>query len=199
MLRTLFVSTLAATLVTSCSMTPPKRMMDVQAGEKFVLKKPLMISKGHGRAFIQLGKEIKESKLDHYDQHCSIEVKHLQNKPLTIQPEIFTISKVRIDVVEVVENTHSNILFANNDYGIQSDANTSPLQGIAFAGSDRGAPAPTYDVVHFMLQSPSKQNVYRLTCAGSLSNGDPLDAPRSYRPQRKQANKILGSIGEIHP
>lgn len=39
MLRTLFVSTLAATLVTSCSMTPPKRMMDVQAGEKFVLKK----------------------------------------------------------------------------------------------------------------------------------------------------------------
>lgn len=196
-MKKLFTITILSTAVLSaCSMNPPKSMMDVQAGEKFILKKPLTVKPDSGRAFIQFGKQIQKSALDHYDQHCSVEVEHLSDKALTIQPEIFTISKVRIDIMEVVQKEINYPLLAANDYAIQSDAVPSSTIYLAGGGSGRDI-TPTYDAVHFMLSSPSGQNVYRLSCAGSLSNGDPMDAPRSYRPQRDQANKILGSIGEI--
>lgn len=197
MLKTLFIPSIAMTLfLSACSMTPPKNMMDVQAGEKFVLNKPLVVGQGQGRAFIQFGKEIKKSELDRYEQHCSVEVDHLPEKEYIIQPESFTITKVRLDMVQIVQKEHRLPLLAFNETSIQSDA-WSFNMNFASSGNGDGQPDPTYDAVYFFLQSPDKQNIYRLTCMGSLSNGNPLDAPRSYRPQRNQVNKILGSIGQI--
>jgi hypothetical protein len=187
--------------LSSCSLTPPKKMMDVQAGEKFHLTESLTIEPRDGRAFIQFGKQIKKSDLDRYDQFCSIEVKSLESKTEVIKPEVFTITKVRLDVQEVVSAPSSaHKMLAAYEGNTLTDAAT-PAESllIASSGNDGGGPAATYDMVYFYLDSPSKQNVYRLTCSGSLSDGDAADRPRSYRPQRAQANKIMGKVGFIKP
>lgn len=42
-----------------------------------------------------------------------------------------------------------------------------------------------------------RPDVLRLTCAGRLSNGDPQDAPDSWRPDLARINAMLGSYGRI--
>lgn len=188
---TLALTITAFASLTACSLTPPKSMMNVQVGETFELKQPVKIKADHARTFIQFGKFTTKSGFDRYDQHCRIEMEDLEEKDRTIQPDTFTITKVRIGSEEVAMTDQASVMFASN-----GKASLSYLSAAtAMMGSRQ--PAPTMDFVTLHLASKKQPKVYALTCAGSLSNGNPLDAPRSYRPQREQMNKILGSIGEV--
>lgn len=189
-------ATLALTLtafagLTACSLTPPKSMMNVQVGETFELKQPVKIKADQARTFIQFGKVTTKSGFDRYDQHCRIEMTDLAEKERTIQPDTFKITKVRIGSEQVAMNDQAAMMFASAD--------KASMQSLVWFSATMGGriPAPTMDFVTLHLSSQKQADVYALTCAGSLSNGDPLDAPRSYRPQRDQMNKILGSIGEV--
>lgn len=180
---------LSVSVLTACSNTPPKSMMNVQAGEHFILNQAIKIPAGQIRHYIQFGQI--SNGFSHYDQHCRIELYKLSETATTIQPQRFLIERVTVDEEMIAQDSNA-IHFAANQYShTQTDA--APMQ-VAFGEYQR---VETMDLVYMYLKSESQPNVYRLTCAGSLSNGSLLDAPRSYRPQREEINRILGSVGTI--
>jgi hypothetical protein len=188
-----FLGLISVFALSSCALTPPKSLMDIQAGEVFVLETPLTISPNHSRSFIQFG-EVTGGSFNRREPHCRIEVRNLSEQSQTIQPKRFIITQVNIDE-EMIALRNQPIQLAMND----SIAPTTMTDGVsakmlALGGYER---SETMDLVHLYLQSKQQPNVYRLTCSGSLSNGSPADAPRSYRPQRQQIEKILGEIGHI--
>ncbi|QKI90220.1 hypothetical protein [Thiomicrorhabdus xiamenensis] len=177
----------AATVsLNACNTAPPKHMMDIQAGEVFTLKKPLTIRADSARSYIQHG-QATGGGFDHYDQHCRLEVRTLSDQVKIIKPDQFTITRVSLGAEEIASRNATRLY-----------AGLQPLfVGSARAEDTDSQPSPTMDYVHLYLQSKQQPDVLRLTCAGSLSDGDLADAPRSYRPKREQINQILGKIGSI--
>lgn len=180
-------------LLSGCALTPPKSLMDIQAGEHFVLKQPITIPAGKARQYIQFG-QLSGSGFNQTEQHCRIEIYALQTQNTIIQPQSFTIKRVQLGE-EMIAQRADGELFAANDIRLSGQIQTDVVR-LADMGYER---PETMDLVHLYLQSSSQPNVYRLTCAGALSNGDPKDAPRSYRPKREQINRILGAVGSIEP
>jgi len=194
-IKILHVSILAAVAfaLTGCSMTPPKSQIDVQAGEHFILNEAIHIPAGKVKNTIQFG-QLNGGGFNSTEQHCRIELYALPEKAVTINPQRFLIERVAIGD-EMIAQANTSLQFATNQYAnVQNDAATPML--LAFGENQR---VETMDLVHLYLVSNTQPNVYRLTCAGALSNGNPFDAPRSYRPQREQINRILGTIGSIQP
>lgn len=192
-----FVGLISLTTLSGCSTTPPKSMMNVQAGEYFVLKQPINIPAEKVRHYIQFGK-LNGGGFNSYEQHCRIELYSLLEQPTTINPQSFLIDRVATGE-ELIAQAKPTIHFADNRAGlefaaVQNDA--PPLTTLAFGDNQR---PETMELVHLYLKSDSQPNVYRLTCAGSLSDGSLQDAPQSYRPQREEINRILGEVGEIKP
>jgi len=179
--------------LSSCAMQPPTSLMDIQAGEVFVLQTAITIEPNKSRSFMQFG-QLTGGSFDHSEPHCRIEIRNLSELPQTIHPERFVITQVNIDE-EMIALRNQPIQLAMND----SIAPTTMTDGasakmLALGGYER---PETMDLVHLYLHSKQQPNVYRLTCSGSLSNGSLADAPRSYRPQRQQIQKIIGEIGHI--
>lgn len=170
-----------------CALSAPKHLMDVQPGEHFYLKQPITIPAGKTRQFIQFG-ELSGSHFNHSEPHCRIEIYELKAQDTVIQPQKFAISRVQLGEEEIALNRKS-VQLAANEYG------SYPSNQLVLA-YDQQRPE-TMDLVHLYLKSESQPNVYRLTCAGALSDGNLMDAPRSYRPQRDKINQILGKIGTV--
>ncbi len=101
--------------LSACSLTPPKSMMDVQAGYTFTLKKPVTVPAHDARAFIQDGQMTTHHGFNRYEQHCELEVKDLSRKPQVIQPGTFTITKVRIDSEAIASRQAPTVFYAMND------------------------------------------------------------------------------------
>ena len=188
------VLALMATTLIGCSTTPPKSLMDIQAGEHFTLKQAVTLPAGKVRSYIQFG-QLSGGGFNNTEQHCRIELYALPDKHTTIQPERFLIKSVNTGE-EMVAQSGAALQFAQNQYAsVQTDA--MPNLKLAFGDNQR---PESMDLVHLYLKSDTQPNVYRLTCAGSLSNGSNLfDAERSARPQREDVNRILGSVGAIQP
>ncbi len=185
---------MASLALTACATQPPKSLIDVQAGEVFVLNQSITLPPGQTRAFIQFG-QLTGSHFNHSEQHCRIEVHNLSEQPQTIQPERFIITHVNIDE-EMIALRNLPIQLAMNDSinpAIMTDIASTKIVALG-GGYER---PETMDLVHLYLHSKQQPNVYRITCSGSLSDGSLADAPRSHRPQRQQIQKILGKIGHI--
>ena len=190
-----FLALISTIALSSCATQPPKSLIDIQAGERFVLQTPITIRANQSRTFIQFG-ALTGGSFDHTEQHCRIEIRNLSELPQIIQPESFLITKVNIDEEMIALQSHP-IQFALNDFVNSTTMTDASTNIIALAG---GYERPeTMDMVHLYLKSSQQPNIYRLTCSGSLSNGNLADAPRSHRPQRQQIQKILGKIGHIEP
>ncbi|MBD3611691.1 MAG: hypothetical protein HUJ13_04665 [Hydrogenovibrio crunogenus] len=199
---TLTAVTLTTIMVSSCSSIPSGNRMDIKAGDTFTLKKPVTFAPDHARVFIQYGKQTRQSTYEKYDQHCRLEIKTLKNHSQTIQPDTFKITQVRIDVEEIASQSppqHTPVYYAMNDreYVPKSTLGRPQSTWVKLSLGGDSEPPETMDVVHLYLSSKKQPHILRLTCAGSLSAGDPMDAPRSYRPQKTQINTILGSYGSI--
>ncbi|MBF6058801.1 MULTISPECIES: hypothetical protein [Thiomicrorhabdus] len=168
-------------------MNPPQSMMDVQPGEHFVLKQAMTIPPDYSRQYIQYG-QISGNSHNLYAPYCDLEVYQMSSQPQTINSERFKIIKVEIGESFTASKKPETLLAMNG-----------PLStNMLSFGGDYQRPE-SVDLVHLYLQSDKQPNVYRLTCGGSLSNGNLMDAPDSYRPERKQINQILGSVGKIEP
>ena len=192
-LQTSILAIMAVSLM-GCSTTPPKSLMDIQAGEHFNLKQAVTIPAGKVRSYIQFG-QVSGGGFNSTEKHCRIELYALSDKPTTIQPERFLIERVNTGE-EMIAQNEVGIQYAFNQYAsVQTDI--APTMALAFGDNQR---PPSMDLVNLYLKSDTQPNVYRLTCAGSLSDGTTLfDAERSSRPQREDVNRILGSVGVIQP
>ncbi len=181
---------LGVLMFSACAMQPPTSLMDIQAGEVFVLKTPITIQPNQSRTFIQFG-QITGSSFDHSEAHCRIEIRNLSELPQVIQPERFIIKQVNIDEEMIALRNQTTQLALNDAITPTTMTDSTSINMVAY---ERPA---TMDLVHLYLHSKQQPNVYRLTCSSSLSNGSLADIPRSYRPQRQQIQHILGKIGHI--
>jgi len=180
--------------LTACFGLTMKQYDNLNIKQQFILNKPLTIAPNSARSYIQNGKRLGSAGFNHQQQHCRLEVKNLSDKQQVIHPETFKITSIQIDEEMIATNKTKQVQLAMNDYApVQSDALPSPIN---FA-EDSTLREETMDLVHLNLTSSTQPNVMRLTCSGSLSNGDLQDAPESYRPNLKQINSILGQVGHI--
>ncbi|BBP42388.1 hypothetical protein [Thiosulfativibrio zosterae] len=189
------LSALGLVLITGCSTTPPKSMMNIQTGEFFTLNQPITIAADAATQFIQFGQLSSRNGFSRFDPHCRIEIKQLSEQPQTLLPETFTISKVQIGEEQVASNALPLLAMAQQ----QTLTDLPSLEQRLLANNDSDSQRPeTMDTVMLYLEPTAKNpNIFRLVCAGSLSDGSLKDAPRSYRPQRTQINDILGSLGKV--
>lgn len=182
--------TLFAAVVSGCSLAPPKSLMDVQSGDVFELKQPVTITAGKARQYIQAGHT--RGGFDHSEPHCRLEIYALQPSPSVIAPERFAIHRVQLGEEQIAGQIQTLQLAQNRYQAIRTDA----AEAVNLLAMMQERPE-TMDLVHLYLSSDTQPNVYRLTCAGALSNGSLMDAPRSYRPQKAAINAILGNVGHI--
>ena len=181
-------------VIVGCTSLPySSQNLEIQPKDTFILKQTLQIAPNSARAYIQHG-ESNSGGFDHSEQHCRVEVTNLSDNKQIIQPEKFIIKSVTVD-----EESIAQIEFDGTQLAFNSVNNTQtdfPVF-IGYLGLGDQERPETMDLIHIYLKSKQQPNVYRLTCAGSLSNGNPMDQPRSYRPDLKAINKILGQVGEI--
>jgi len=181
--------------LTACFSLTMKQYDDLNTNQRFVLNKPLTIAANSARSYIQNGQRLGSGGFNHREQHCRLEVKNLSDKQQIIHPESFKISSIEIDEEMIAQNKSKQIQLAMNDYAqVQSDVPLLTPINLADSTTER---QETMDLVHLNLTSSTQPNVMRLTCSGSLSNGDLQDAPESYRPDLKQINHILGDVAHI--
>lgn len=181
--------------LTACFSLTMKQYDDLNINQHFVLNKALTIAPNSARSYIQNGQRLGSAGFNRSQQHCRLEVKNLSDKVQTIQPETFKITSIQIDEEMIAQKQSKQIQVAMNDYAqVQSDAPS--ITQIMFADNTPER-VESMDLVHLNLMSKNQPNVMRLTCSGSLSKGNPQDAPESYRPDLKQINQILGDVGHI--
>ncbi|WP_024852131.1 hypothetical protein [Hydrogenovibrio kuenenii] len=193
------LTTIVGLSLTACSLTPPKSMMDVQADNTFQLNQTLTVPANATRIFIQYGKVTTRHGFNRQDQHCELEVNQIKDHEQKILPDHFTITKVRIGNEMVANRLTKNqpVMLAQADTGIMSDTQI-PWQNLVADTTDNNRPETMDTVMLYLKPTHNNPNIFRLTCAGSLSNGDLQDAPRSYRPEKAEINTILGSIGHLN-
>lgn len=185
---------LPLTVMTSCASLPySAQNLEIQPKDTFILKQTLEIAPNSARAYIQQGKS-NTSGFDHSEQHCRVEVNHLSENKQTINPEHFIIKSVSVDEEAIAQISLNGTQLAFNS---ANKTQTDFPVFVGYLGLGDQERTETMDLIHIYLKSTKQPNVYRLTCAGSLSNGNPLDQPRSFRPDLKAINHILGPVGEI--
>ena len=177
-----------------CALQPMHKSLGIASGDSFVLSQAVEIPANSARIFIQHGKLTSRNGFDHSEQHCRIEVSTLSEHKQVLLPELFQITSVTTDE-ELIALTNSKPLLLTANTANQNE--TDYLTYIGMLGFSSQERPETMDLIHINLKSKKQPNIMRLTCAGSLSNGALADAPRSYRPDFKSINKILGSIGYI--
>ena len=164
--------------LTGCIKTSHTVLHAYQQYPSFTLSQPITFSAGKTKVYFQHGNITQ--KIDQYEKHCRIEKRSLKETPYTIQPSHFMVTQYQLGIELFAQ--HSN----------------PALYAMALANrySDY-EPPETMDVVHFYLHSAEQPDVYRLSCAGSLSNGSRQDYPRSVRPNTQEINAILGGYGQL--
>ncbi|WP_029408623.1 hypothetical protein [Thiomicrorhabdus sp. Milos-T2] len=181
-------------VMTGCASLPySAQNLEIQPKDTFFLKQALEIAPNSARVYIQQG-ESNTSGFDHSAQHCRVEISNLSEHKQIIKPEHFIIESVSVDE-EAIAKIHRKA--TQLAFNLANNTQTDFPVFIGYLGLGNQELPETMDLIHIYLKSTKQPNVYRLTCAGALSNGNPMDAPRSYRPDLKAINHILGSVGEI--
>lgn len=184
--------------VSSCTTAPTNSDIKIKTGDQFILQKPITIPANHTRQFIQFGQLTTRSHFNRQEQHCRLEVKTLSDKPQTIPPQTFTITRIQFDEEMIARSQEILVkhpLYAFSQYATTvTDANPTLLTSIS-----EPQRAESMDIIHLYLDDNNQSNILRLTCASSLSDGNLADLPRSLRPQKRQINQILGTFGHLNP
>jgi len=190
----LLLSLSATITLYGCSLQSNRTIGDIQAENTFILNKDIQIPANSARVFIQNGHLTSRNGFDHSEQHCRLEVNELSEHKQTVQVGSFEIISLSTDEEMIAQSQSEKIQLA---FSTVDQVKTDYLTFIDYLGLNSQERPETMDLIHLNLKSDKQPNVMRLTCAGSLSKGDIADAPRSYRPDLKSINKILGDIGYI--
>ncbi len=117
-----------------------------KAGSVVKLQRSLVVPGGQTRVYLQRGQVVSKRNLDRYYPSCNFEVWKLRQRPTTIRPGSFSVTRTVRDI----------------DFMVQSN----PLQRAALSrvDYDDGGMDMIIHVVHMRLKSAKQPNVYRLTC-----------------------------------
>lgn len=178
---------LSSLLLQGCS-SHPLLDTETQNVTEFKLNQAVKVAPNSARTYFQEGESLGSAGFSRYRQHCRLEINTLKDTVQVIQADSFKITSIRTDEEMIAQQTGPVQLAMNS-------GNDSYNNLLAFIGGENRI--KSMDLIHFYLQSDQQPDVVRLTCAGSLSNGNPYDDPHSFRPDKKVINKILGVYGSI--
>ncbi len=177
--------------LSACIHTPQTELESYSHYGTLKINKAITIAPDTARTYFQNGQTA--NGFNQYAQHCRIEVTKLSEMKQQILPEEFKITKISLDEEYIASKDKPSSLYWAQAQATQYDfANSIQL---AYTGDSQRP--ETMDLVHFYLHSSKQPNIYRLTCAGALSNGRPQDYPHSVRPDADIINQILGSYGQL--
>lgn len=175
-------------LLTACSQSPVKQTLNLSNDNKVTLLENLQVAASTSRVFIQNGQVTSKQAFDRYTPHCRFQLQTSQEGAQSIQADDFVIIEVQEAEEEIA--LQQPIMLASLSIGIGINYNLS--------NNDNNR-AETFDLVHLYLKPTTKNpEIFRLTCAGALSNGAPEDGVKAERPNLKRINQILGNLAKIH-
>lgn len=163
-----------APLLVSCSTTPlgtDSPYFQPPVGSRVVVNAPIKIPAGRASVFLQEG-QWSGGGFNHYEPHCRLEVKNVQDTPQWVRPDSFSIMRVVRD----------------EPYVIALQAPSYALSG----DGDSGVPVDLISVVEMKLYSMMQPEVLSLTCGGAT--GDPSDV---VPPSIDEINAALGSMAAL--
>lgn len=133
----------------------------IQAGTLEV-RRDITIPAGRTRAFFQGGMQV--SGINEFKPFCQLEVSTLLDKPQTVHPDSFTITRVGGKAEQVVEAAPV-MLAALDGFFVQM-------------GNDNGGgPSRITQMLNFRLHSDHQPDVRRLSCGGAFDDPWDADAP----------------------
>jgi hypothetical protein len=178
--------------LSGCVSTPYSEIKAYQQTKHFELVTAVNIKKDKARVYIQ--NQQLQPTFDRYQRHCRLETSQIQQHNLTLTPQVLKVDRIQIDEEAVAKNRFTqpnNIQLAYNGDSLKH------LYEVASADDSQSEPLETMDLVHFYFEK-NHQGLYRLTCAGKLSNGDPIDDPEASRPSINEINALLTGIARIY-
>ena len=143
----------------------------ITTGSIVKLNQQLEIPVGSVRVFLQHGRAIRKSQLNHYYPNCNFEVRQLDSAPQYIDSGEFLITDVRWSKEQVVK-WHGAQIASRFSGGFLSDDSAS-----------------IYRYYHFRLESVDQPNLMRLTCRGGLEDRYQADLP--------SLDEIREALGDI--
>jgi len=143
-------------------------------GSSLVLKRPLTVSGGETRIFLQAGEMVQKARFDRYKPSCSFELRMLAEAPRTIEPDSFIVTRVERLIQEIVQRSR-------------------PRQGLLRSGLDFDS-SPPFVVrgYHLWLGSERQPGVMRMTCRGAFA-----DLHEAYPPSLGEVTRALGDYAEL--
>lgn len=148
----------------------------ITAGSVVELNQSLEVPAGSTRIFLQHGRVIGKSQLDHYYPNCNFEVRQLDSIPRWIRSGEFFVTGVQWGEEQVVEW-----------HGVRI---THRFWGSPFSDDSPSV----YRYYHYRLESLDQPNLLRLTCRGGLA-----DRHRADLPSLQEIRDALGDIASITP
>ncbi|SCZ52762.1 hypothetical protein [Thiohalomonas denitrificans] len=151
-LRFLSVSLLVV-ITTACAQlfpapSPDQPFYAPPKGSRLELLQPIPIPGNEVSVWIQQGRVIDYQNADRYQAFCKFEMWSKLDRPRTVQPDTFTVERVR-----------------RMDWAVRRD---EPLRlagvGVGGVGDDVGGPAFFIMSTEMFLDSPRQPDVHRLTC-----------------------------------
>ena len=147
----------------------------IPAGSQLILKQELQILPNTGRVYIQYGKVTKDKSVDRYYPHCWLSSRKISNKPATIQPDTFTISRSIKDKFYVHSDKPLLFASAKSVFDLSASSSSSSIEYMTIMS----------------IHSDKQADIHEFTCSHWE---DPSDA---YHLTVEQMNRTLGSIAEI--
>lgn len=99
MKRTLLIP-LVATVLSGCQSAPQAGgagplLYEAVRGRTIVLNKPVTVVANQARAYLQGGVEVTAQQVSRDSPHCEVEVRTLSPAPTVVQPDRFTVTRIR--------------------------------------------------------------------------------------------------------
>lgn len=142
-------------------------------GSTLVLKKALEIPADETRIFLQNGVPKGKSEFDRYKPSCSLELRKLVDRPRTIEPDSFVVTRVQRLTEEVVQRD-------------------PPATGFVKVDLEQGGKPMVVHGYHLWLGSDKQPDVMRMTCLGTFD-----DLSRAEPPSLQDVKKSLGDYAEL--
>ncbi|WP_456404583.1 hypothetical protein [Thiolapillus sp.] len=150
-MKPVVLTLLSSLALAGCSSWLPD-YSDEDSGHRLILHKPLTVSPGNARVFLQQGKMLPSLAFNQYEIGCSFEVRNLSEQPQSIEADTFVVNRVQ-HLVEEVASWRPVVLASLTLAGAEVD--TSPPD--IFLG------------YHFWLHSEQQPDVLRMTCRGAFA------------------------------
>ena len=174
---TLVLGFTIATL-TGCQLVDTPKNYPAQAPLQFTLHQDLTFAPGTVRFVFQEGEGYNGSAINHWREHCRIELRYLADVPQTLPAGRYSIERIQFGTELIAQTAQPGL-----------------VNWLKTSDGDADHATPIMELVHFYSEDPN--TFYRLTCASALSDGSTADYPYFMRPSPTRIAEILGDWARL--